>query len=153
MNGDLRFADSMPISNKIIEVFRENNEYETYKEYLLNNKIEINVARYFEIKKQFKSEYFNILREDFKQFLEAKDVFEELVSILNEENRKSFYFVILSENSIEFDQLRQLNDKYNNISELNHKLDQLQLKHGNLEKRNTDLVNSNSWKLTKIFRL
>lgn len=153
MNGDLRFADSMPISNKIIEVFRDNNEYDNYKYNLLNNKIEINVARYFEIKKQFKSEYFNILREDFKQFLETKDVFEEIVSTLEDKNRKNFYFVILSENNIEFDQLRQLNDKYENITELNYNLDELQLKQKNLKKKNDDLLNSNSWKLTKVFRL
>lgn len=153
MNGDLRFADSMPIANKIITVFKDNGEYDNYKYYLLNNKIEINVARYFEIKKQFKSEYFNILREDFKQFLKNKETFNELMDVLDDENRKNFYGVMISENNIEFDYLGQLNDKYEYIAQLKSKLFRLHDKNDSLKKMNNELLNSNSWKLTKIFRL
>lgn len=106
-NGDLRFLDSIPVMNLIMEVFQDNNEFDNYKKNLLNNKISLNFMRYTKIKKEFKETYFEALKKDFTNILNNEELYEDFLEVISYRNRKIFEHVIISENSIELETLRK----------------------------------------------
>lgn len=108
--GDIRFISSLDISNLIIDIFKDKNEFDNYKINLLNNKISINFMRYNKIKKEFKQSYFKAMREDFIKILKNEELYEDLIETLTYRNRRIFEQVIISENSIELDLLRKTYD-------------------------------------------
>lgn len=113
-NGDLRFLDSISVTNLINEVFKEKGEFNNFKSNLLNNKISLNFMRYTKIKKEFKETYFKAMKNDFLKILEDKELYEDLTEVITYRNKKIFEHVIISENSIELDLLRKLYDKQMN---------------------------------------
>ena len=113
-NGDLRFLDSISVTNLINEVFKEKGEFNNFKSNLLNNKISLNFMRYTKIKKEFKETYFKAMKNDFLKILEDNELYEDLTEVITYRNKKIFEHVIISENSIELDLLRKLYDKQMN---------------------------------------
>ena len=111
MNGDLRFISSIGVSNLVIETFRENHEFDNYKKHLLNNKIKNNYMRYNNLKKPFKEEYFQALKEDFIKILNDKKYYLDFINSVSYRHRRIFEQVIISENHIEFDQIRKTYDE------------------------------------------
>lgn len=109
-NGDLRFISSLEVTNLMIKLFKDKNEYENYKKILLNNKIEINFMRYNKIKKKYKEAYFTAMKEDFLKIIENKELYEDFTEVLRYRNKRIFEHIILSENSVELDLLRKVYD-------------------------------------------
>lgn len=118
MNGDLRFINSIEVANLVIQVFKEKNEYENYKKYLLNNKIKLNFMRYENIKKEYKEDYFKALKEDFIKIYKNKKLYSDLVQVLTKENRKKFEQVLISDNHLELDIIRKMYNQESNNKEL-----------------------------------
>ncbi|MBE6487593.1 MAG: glycosyltransferase family 2 protein [Methanosphaera stadtmanae] len=110
-NGDLRFLDSISVTNLINEVFKEKGEFDNFKSNLLNNKINLNYMRYTKIKKEFKETYFKAMKNDFLAIIEDNELYEDLTEVLDYRNKKIFEHVIISENCVELDLLRNIYDK------------------------------------------
>ena len=105
--GDSRFLDSITISNLIIDVFREQGEFYNYKTNLYNNKISIVFMRYNTIREEFKELFFQAMKKDFAKLLDEK-YYSDFINSISDYNRKIFEHVILAQNSIEVDLIRQL---------------------------------------------
>jgi len=110
-NGDLRFLDSISVTNLINEVFKEKGEFDNFKSNILNNKINLNYMRYTKIKKEFKETYFKAMKNDFLAIIEDNELYEDLTEVLDYRNKKIFEHVIISENCVELDLLRNIYDK------------------------------------------
>ena len=105
--GDSRFLDSIKISNLIIDVFREQGEFDNYKSNLYNNKISIVFMRYNTIREEFKELFFQAMKKDFSKLLDEK-YYSKFINSISDYNRKIFEHVILAQNSIEVDLIRSI---------------------------------------------
>lgn len=119
-NGDLRFLNSIDVSNLVIDVFKEHDELDQYKSNLFNNKISLNFMRYNKIRQEFKETYFQTMKEDFSKLLNDEEYFDSFFNSLTYRNKKIYEQIVISENSNEFEELRKLYNKqmknYNYIS-------------------------------------
>lgn len=112
--GDLRFLDSIKVSNLVFDVFREQNEFDNYKYNLYNNKISLVFMRYDNIKEEFKEAFFQAMKKDFIKLLDEK-YYSDFENSLEYTNHKIFEQVILARNSIEMNLIRRVyNTKMNN---------------------------------------
>lgn len=123
--GDSRFLDSITISNLIIDVFKQQGEFDNYKSNLYNNKISIVFMRYNTIREEFKELFFQEMKKDFTRLLDEK-YYSSFINSLTDYNHKIFEHVILAQNSIEIDLIRRMyHDKLNNYKQVeiasNHK--------------------------------
>ncbi|MBQ6219869.1 MAG: glycosyltransferase [Methanosphaera sp.] len=95
---------------------------------------------------------FIVLREFAKNILNS-NISTTFLENLNKENRKLFELIVISENAEEYEILERT---YNNSLEVNYlkryeKV--LRIERDKLRNFNNSLVSSNSWKLTKVFRI
>ena len=67
--------------------------------------------RYTKIKKEFKETYFKAMKNDFLAIIEDNELYEDLTEVLDYRNKKIFEHVIISENCVELDLLRNIYDK------------------------------------------
>lgn len=110
MNGDLRFLDSISVANLTIDVFKEKGEFENYKNYLYNKKVSTAFFRFNHIKDEFKETFFQAMKEDFLLLLDEEN-YDSFINSITYRNRKIFEQVVISENAIEFQMIRNLYDK------------------------------------------
>jgi len=104
--GDLRFLNSIDVTNLVIDTFEKHGEYENFQKNLWNFKVRINMMRYKKIKPEFKETFFNELKKDFIKTINNPKYVENLHSNLSYGNKKLFEQVLISNNSFEFDHLR-----------------------------------------------
>jgi glycosyltransferase involved in cell wall biosynthesis len=169
--------DIIPISNKILDIFKDNNLYETYKSSLLNKKITLIRTVYDNLDDKHKHEFFNMMKKDFSIINEDYLLKERNDSDIAEISSYFYLNLILSKNFKEFDflnlkyQFDRLKDKYNGLKKRNRRLikctDDLQkaLEKEKHEKNNSDennsrceeelkkVYSSKSWKITKPLRM
>ena len=72
---------------------------------------------------------------------------------MNKENRKIFEQIIISETAEEYDLLKKINEDKKRIYFMERYDKILNSERLKIKNFNDSLVSSNSWKLTKIFRL
>lgn len=104
--GDLRFLSSLGVTNLVIDTFEKHGEYDNFQKNLWNFKIETNMMRYKKIKPEFKETFFTELKKDFMKIINNPKYSESILSNLNYRNKKLFEQVLISNNSYEFDHLR-----------------------------------------------
>lgn len=95
---------------------------------------------------------FMILREFAKNILNS-NFSTTFLDYLNNENRKIFELIVISENAEEYEILERT---YKNSQEVNYlkRYEQvLSMERDKLRNFNNSLISSNSWKLTKVFRI
>ena len=85
-SGDLRFMDSIEISNLIIDRFKKYGVFNQYKKRLYNLKISITNWRLSKIKKEYKQQYFERLREDHKKIV-SEGLYDDYMGVLEHRNR------------------------------------------------------------------
>lgn len=110
MNGDLRFLDSISVSNLTIDVFKEKGEFENYSNYLYNKKVDVAFFRFRHIRDEFKETFFQAMKKDFLRLLDEEN-YDIFINSINYRNRKIFEQVLISENAIEFTMLRNIYDR------------------------------------------
>ena len=121
-----------------------------HQEKMLNNKISTLIKKYEKLNANEKVKAFNIIKEDMVQILEENP---ESIYKLAKKERKSFEYIILSHNAEEFDLLRKISEE-NDVKNINKRFSKLLYEeYDKLKKFNKSLTSSNSWKITKIFRL
>jgi len=156
--------DIIPITNEIINVFKNNGLFEEFKKDLLNKKIGlIKNLVYNKLDEKYKSVFFKYLKEDFSIIKKNKDLNKDYEYNLTPIN---LYFYLNSgktDNFKEFDLLNKNSHLELKISNIKYKLGEknnlLIKKNRKLNERNkklknelTEVYSSNSWKITKFFR-
>lgn len=146
----IKFADSIIIINKIIELSKEFNVYEEFKYGLAKKKIDSAYFRYSLVDDEYKEEFFKRVQHD---FIDYEDEYEKnIMPSLSKTYKYIFNSFLRSQNHEEFDlQIKIFNLKKNNekIEKENKKLKKEIKK---LKTENESLISSNSWKYTKPLR-
>ncbi len=146
----IKFADSIIIINKIIELSKEFNVYEQFKYGLAKKKIDSAYFRYSLVGDEYKEEFFKRIHTDFADY---DDEYEnDILPSLNKTYNYIFRSFLCCHDHEEFDlKIKIFNLKMNNekIEKENKKL-KIEIK--KLKMKNKSLISSNSWKYTKPLR-
>lgn len=110
MNGDLRFLNSIDVANLTIDVFKENGEFENYRHYLYDKKINTIYYRFRHVKDEFKEVFFQEMKKDMIKLMDDEN-WDSFINSINYRNKKFFEQVIISENALEFIAIRKIYDK------------------------------------------
>jgi glycosyltransferase involved in cell wall biosynthesis len=97
-NYDLSFADSIPISNRIIEISKKYGHYDEFKDKIFNKKIFRIYDRYTSVGESYKQDFFREMKNDFTSF---KEEIEDNIN-LDEFNQCVFQNVLIFENYEDF---------------------------------------------------
>lgn len=106
-NGDLRFLDSIEINNLIWKTFRKYNHFDYHKKYLYNSKILSLYNRYTKIKEEYKDIFFHEMQEAYMMILNDDTLFNDFLENVTDNNKKLFFQVLSTENSSDFELLRE----------------------------------------------
>ena len=148
-NDSIYFIDYLNRQNNIVNLFTQKNILVSE----VNNKKISNSCSVFEqLSYEIKKQAYSILREDFLNIINSENA-EKIVMTLNNENKKKFEQVIISETVEEYDLLKKINEDKQRIYFMERYGKILSSERLKIKKFNNSLVSSNSWKLTKIFRL
>lgn len=120
--GDLRFLNSIDVTNLLIKTFEEHGEYENFKKNLWNFKIDKNMMRYRKVKNEFKETFFKQLKKDFLKILENPRYIKDIKENLSYRNKKIFEQFLISSNPFEYDMIR---DTYSNKMKSNNLVNEL----------------------------
>lgn len=154
----IKFADSIFIVNKVIELFKRENVYEYFKKSIIERKIRFAFLRFSQVDEEYKEEFFQKIKTDFTNFsgeFESDDVFKyEIDDDLRYKFRaalecQSYKEYILSIEKFELNsQLTQLNEKLNKIDFSHKKLEEdysnLKNRYSKLEDKCSNLENNYS---------
>lgn len=149
--GDKRFIDSLTIYNMVWDVFKKYGTFDEFKVYLYNTKVKVAHIRFSKIKEEFKELYFEEMKQNFSN-LRNDSIFEDFYINLIDRHRNIFDFVMNSENHMEYSLKLENYDLIKKNKKLNKNNKELTKKLKKQKKINNELLNSNSWKLTKPFR-
>lgn len=145
---DIRFADSIVITNKIIDLAKEHGIYNDFKFGLAKKKIDKAFLRYSMVDEEFKEEFFKIVNVDFKSYEEE---YENKIFNDGFDNRLKYVFrsFISSNNHEEFDLKMEIFDLEKNIKKIKKKNKKLKKE---LKDINEDINSSASLKIKKSLR-
>ena len=133
-----------------IEELLDSLNLNEHKEKMLNYKISTLTEKYDKLSANEKVKAFTIIKEDMVKILEDN---QESVDKLAKKERKIFEYIILSHNAEEFDILRKISEENNMKNSNKRYANLLHEEYDKLVKFNNSLTSSNSWKITRIFRL
>ena len=102
----------------ILDLFKEINEFDNYKNNFLELKLSFFMREYSRIREDYKGNFFNIFRSDLINAFLSDEFEDKSVEFLSDFNRKIFEQMLISENIYEFDLLRKnlfMTTEFNNI--------------------------------------
>ncbi len=106
-NGDLRFLDSIEINELIWDTFEKYNHFDYHKDYLYNSRIRSIYNRYTKIKEEYKNTFFQEMKKAYMKILKNGQLFDDFMENIDESNKEIFIQVLCTENSDDFELLRQ----------------------------------------------
>lgn len=141
------YEEYIKCQKKIMELFNDNYSSQAY-----NNLIKKTVNKYDTISIDNKKRAYEILRKTFIEILDENKT-KETLPLLTDENRKSFEQIIISESVEEYELLKEVNEDKKTVNKMNRYEKLLKIEQNKIKNFNNSLLSSNSWKLTKIFRI
>jgi len=146
----IKFADSIIIINKIIELSKEFDVYEQFKYGLAKKKIDSAYFRYSLVDDEFKEEFFKRVQNDFTDY--GNEYEKDILPSLGKTYNYIFGCFLNCHNHEEFDlKIKIFNFKKNN-EKLKKQNKKLKKELDNLKKKNESIKSSQSWKITKHLR-
>ena len=146
----IKFADSIIIINKIIELSKEFDVYEQFKYGLAKKKIDSAYFRYSLVDDEFKEEFFKRVQNDFTDY--GNEYEKDILPSLGKTYNYIFGCFLNCHNHEEFDlKIKIFNFKKNN-EKLKKQNKKLKKELDNLKKKNKSIKSSQSWKITKPLR-
>lgn len=146
---DTEYYNKYVINQKNILNFLKNGIYEDASK---NNFIKKLINKFDEVGVEYKKESFHLLRNSFLEILE-NDTNKDFISCLAYTNRKIFEQTIITESIEEYDLLKKVFGDKKSINYKKRYEKILQSEEKKIKNFNKSLTSSNSWQLTKIFRL
>ena len=95
--GDLRYINIINVVNNIIRLFVKYDQIDRFRQILYNKKVIWVTTRFFEIRDEFRDEFYAAMKEDFTS------VDDDFIGYLDEKNRFLYNAVISSKTSKHFD--------------------------------------------------
>ncbi len=146
----IKFADSIIIINKIIELSKEFKVYDQFKYGLAKKKIDSAYFRYSLVDDEYKEEFFKRVQNDFRDY--EGDYEKNILSNLNKTYNYIFRNFISCYNHDEFDLKIKIFNLKNNNKKIEKQNKKLKKDISKIKNENKLLISSNSWKLTKPLR-
>jgi len=146
----IKFADSIIIINKIIDVSKKFDVYDKFKFGLAKKKIDSAYFRYSLVDDEYKEEFFKRVQTDFKDFEEEYET--NIVPNLGKTYRYIFRNFISCHGHEQFDLKMEIFNIKKNNKNLGKQNKHLKNEINKLKEKNKSLKSSKSWKITKPLR-
>ena len=146
----IKFADSIIIINKIIDLAKIHGVYEDLKYGLAKKKINMANYRYSVVDEEYKEEFFNKVHIDFENY--QREYENGILSKLDEYYNCIFRNFITSNNHKEFDLSMKIFDIEKKLKKAQTENKKLKKDINTLKNKNESIMSSNSWKITKPVR-
>lgn len=108
---DNKYFDVIPISNKVISIFKELNLVNMYKYQLTNYKINYISQWYHMMEEKYKNTFWDLMHDDFQKLHEDKKIDSLMLNNLNEPNKLFYLRTLKSRSYVELDQLEKYSDE------------------------------------------
>lgn len=108
---DNKYFDVIPISNKVISIFKELNLVNMYKYQLTNYKINYISQWYHMMEEKYKNTFWDLMHDDFQKLHEDKKIDSLMLNNLNEPNKLFYLRTLKSRSYVELDYLEKYSDK------------------------------------------
>ena len=146
-----KFSDCISIFNLLTDITKSFGLYDKYKVNLYNKKL-YNTYRIFKlVNEEDKEDFFNKINEDFSNFQEEYES-DPVFNALNNKLKLIFRSGIYSETYEEFELTIENHDLRFKNKDLKKKNSNLKKEIKSIKTFNEQILNSNSWKITKPFR-
>ncbi len=149
---NLKFADSIIIINRIIDLAKQYGLYDKYKFDLWERKILKVFNRFSAVDLEYKEDFFKLLKEDFADF-EQEVIDEKILQNINQ-TAKYCYETALTNEDYDIFELKvryfEIKQKNKQLKKKNKQLDK-DIKY--YSKENKLMLSSTSWKVTKPLRV
>ena len=154
---DYRFTNIFDVYRGIIGIFMKYKEFYNHETSIYNNILNSSIRRYHTIQNEYQPAYFDKMKGLFGEMNEDKK-YKNIHKSLTDFHKIIFNCVLESENNIDFDikfveeMGKTVNDLGTNINDLNSENAKLKKQNRKLKNKYNEIISSNSWKLTSIFR-
>lgn len=162
---DKRFLNIFPAFKGIFSVFIKYDLLKKFENYLCNWRVDLELFRFNQIQEDYKDLFLEGYKEDLSDLTDLAG-YDNLMSILNEQNKKVYENVMEAETYKEFNLLMKnyyLTNEIKNLKRNHKKLkkrnknlkkekDQIKKEYDVVLKENKKLLNSKSWRITKPLR-
>ena len=108
---DNKYFDVIPISNKVISIFKELNLVNMYKYQLTNYKINYISQWYHMMEEKYKNTFWDLMHGDFQKLHEDKKIDSLMLNNLNEPNKLFYLRTLKSRSYVELDYLEKYSDE------------------------------------------
>lgn len=108
---DNKYFDVIPISNKVISIFKELNLVNMYKYQLTNYNINYISQWYHMIEEKYKNTFWDLMHDDFQKLHEDKKIDSLMLNNLNEPNKLFYLRTLKSRSYVELDYLEKYSDE------------------------------------------
>ena len=108
---DNKYYDVIPISNKVISIFKELNLVNMYKYQLTNYKINYISQWYHMMEEKYKNTFWDLMHDDFQKLHEDKKIDSLMLNNLNEPNKLFYLRTLKSRSYVELDYLEKYSDE------------------------------------------
>ena len=108
---DNKYFDVIPISNKVISIFKELILVNMYKYQLTNYKINYISQWYHMMEEKYKNTFWDLMHDDFQKLHEDKKIDSLMLNNLNEPNKLFYLRTLKSRSYVELDYLEKYSDE------------------------------------------
>ena len=108
---DNKYFDVIPISNKVISIFKELNLVNMYKYQLTNYKINYISQWYHMMEEKYKNTFWDLMHDDFQKLHEDKKIDSLMLNNLNEPNKLFYLRTLKSRSYVELDYLEKYSEE------------------------------------------
>lgn len=148
---DLKSADTIKISNMIIDLAKKYGVYEKYKYAIWDKKIKTVLDKYLMVNEEFKKDFYKLMKQDFLN-LEPEYVENKIYKKIAERSKFCYESVLNIEEYDIFELQVNLFDMKNKNKRLKNKNKQLKKDLKYYSRENKLMLSSTSWKVTKPLR-
>ncbi|WP_297981997.1 glycosyltransferase [uncultured Methanobrevibacter sp.] len=113
---DKRYIDIIEVNNRIIQIFKEFNLYDTYKHDLCNKKVGSTNFRLNQVESKYANLFFNKIKEDYISISDYGRISKDFYNVLSQKNKNIFNMVLNSTNFFDYNisiKLLNLFESYN----------------------------------------
>lgn len=151
MSGNRNFLDSIEIFKLMWQTFQHFNAFEEFKDILYNRRVSTGFWRLKNINKQYRQEYFEKYKESLME-IKQEEFFDDFYKTIGKRNKKIYDTITNTQNGTEAILIINNFDIEIKIKKLNKKNRKLKKSIKKYTKLNNEILNSNSWRVTKPLR-
>ena len=149
----IKFADSIQIINKIIDLLKENGVYNIFKREFIEMKMKSAHSRFEAVREEDKKEFYKLLKDDFQKHIDEYEHDDVFINEVSFRSKLIFNTLLESRSYKEFLYAVKIYDSKKRISYFEKENSNLDKEIDYLRKSNNEILNSKGWRYTRIFRM